>query len=207
MDGNSSILCFSYTASLYPSEQSLLIILICFCFNCFSGSLFTPGWGLQIPCCHSPLLYPQKTLLVGQDPPPIESRWSPGLPSSNHQAELAQEMKRTSLHRPFLGWFSNMEPMIWVFLKIFFPSHFLNIPTQFFTFLLLPGYQSLSGASNFLTQTTNLTNWNDGSAAEKTSYKFRCQFKSLLYCFQTMWLENVTWPPWASVSTALTWWN
>lgn len=50
MNGNSSILCFSFTASFYPSELSLLIILICFCFNCFFGSLFTPVWGLQITC-------------------------------------------------------------------------------------------------------------------------------------------------------------
>lgn len=50
MNGNSSILCFTFTASFYPSELSLLIILICFCFNCFFGSLFTPVWGLQITC-------------------------------------------------------------------------------------------------------------------------------------------------------------
>lgn len=62
MDRNSSILCYSFTASFYPLELSLLIILICFCFNCFSGSLFTPGWNLQIPRCHlPPRLCPQKT--------------------------------------------------------------------------------------------------------------------------------------------------
>lgn len=46
---NSSILCFSLTASFAPLEPSLLIILICFCFHCFSGSLFTLGWDRQIP--------------------------------------------------------------------------------------------------------------------------------------------------------------
>ena len=76
MNGNSSILCFSFTASFYPSEQSLLIILICFCFNCFSGSLFTPAWGLQTPRCHCPLPSPPKTLLIGQGSPPVGCRWS-----------------------------------------------------------------------------------------------------------------------------------
>lgn len=74
IDRNSSILCFSFTASFYPLEISLLIILICFCFNCFSGLLFTSGWNMQIPL-PLPLLCPQTTLLIGLDPVSIDSRW------------------------------------------------------------------------------------------------------------------------------------
>lgn len=147
MDRNSSILCFSFNASFYPSELSLLIILICFCFNCFSGSMFTPGWGLQIPCCHSLLLRPQKTCWLDKTllllSPGDQQRFST---QCFQQAELAQEMKPTSFHCPCLG----LDSPIWsqwfgFYLRSFFSSHFLNIPTQFFIFLSLLGYQALLG--------------------------------------------------------------
>lgn len=123
MNRNGSTLWFSFTASSYPSELSLLIILICFCFNCFSGWLFTPGWGLQIPCCHS-ALYPQKTLLIEEKLPPLspgdQQCSPPGVPSSNHQAELAQGMKPTSLLCPCPGLSSPMWNQLFVGLGVFF---------------------------------------------------------------------------------------
>lgn len=119
------------------------------------------------------LLCPQKMLLIWQGSPPTGSRWSAMLlylafpAATNKQRELAPEMKPVYLHCPRLGWFSIIEPMVWISFEIFFSSHFLNIPTQIFIFQLLLGYQPLSGASNFQTQTTNWTNWNYGSVVEK----------------------------------------
>ena len=196
MSRNSSILCFSFTASFYPSELSLLIILICFCFNCFSGSLFTPGWGLQIPRCHS-ALYPQKTLLIEQELPLLSpgdqqcfptwcfQQQPPGRVGTRDETHLSP----LSLPRPR---FPNVEPIIcgvgFFFFEISFSSHFLNMLTQCLTFLPILGYQSLSGVSNFQIKATDSTNWNYGSTAERSwaVNSDRCGFKSLLHYLQIL---------------------
>lgn len=162
-------------------ELSLLIILICFCFNCFSGSLFTPRWNLQIPRCHPQHLRPQKAADWTR-PSPIEVISTACLPRVPSRHPPSAATTSTSLLCPCPGLGSPIWSQGFGFsLEIFFSSHFLNIPTQHFPFLSLLRYQSLSGASNFQAKTTNLTNWNYGSGAEKTQFvrSEKYDFKSL----------------------------
>lgn len=190
MDRNSSILCYSFTASFYPLELSLLIILICFCFNCFSGSLFTPGWNLQIPRCHPPRLCPQKAADWTRPSPHwvqvISTTSLPIVPSRCHPAGTT---KPTSLLCPCPGLgFPIWSQGFGFSFEIFFSSHFLNIPTRF-PFRPFLGYQSLSRASNFQAKTTNLMNWNYGSAAEKAQAVKSDRETWFQIFVQIMWLQ------------------
>lgn len=92
----------------------------------------------------------------------------PCVPSSDHQENW--QIRWNPPLFIFLAYADSLKWSQWfgIFLfEIVFSSHFLNIPTQFFIFLLLLGYQSLSGASKFQTQMTNLTYWDYESIIEK----------------------------------------
>lgn len=91
IDRNSSTFCLNFTASFYPSERSLLIIRICFCFNCFSGSLFTQSGPCRAQEGPLPGPSPQKTLLIRAEPSAKEGRCALNLlpwVSSNSTASL-----------------------------------------------------------------------------------------------------------------------
>lgn len=183
MNRNSSILCFHFTTSFYPSELSLLIIRICFCFNCFFGSLFTPAWDLQIPCCHPHSCAHRRhcgldkaLLLLSLGDQQCFSTWPPQQqPTSGAGRRDKTYLSPLSLPVLILQYGANDLGFPWNL----FSSNFLNIPTQFFIFQFLLGYQPLSGASNFQTQTTNLTNWK--CSGKVMSCELRCGFKSLLH--------------------------
>lgn len=113
IDRNSPILCFSFTVSFCPLELSLLIILICFCFNCFSGSLFNLGWKMPTPCCHSSLWCSWKTLQVRLDPAhPVSGAHSadPPVPTVQGYGREGARLSPLSLPRHSC---SNLHPITW----------------------------------------------------------------------------------------------
>ena len=128
---NSSILCFSFTASFYPSERSLLIILICFCFHCFS---VYPRLGLTDTALPPHSYCSQKTQMIGQELSALSPRDQQCFPtwrSQQHPPSRASTRDEThyspsSLPRLRL---SNVEPIIcgvgfFFFFEISFFSHF-----------------------------------------------------------------------------------
>lgn len=126
MDRNSSILCYSFSGPFYPLELSLLIILICFCFNCFSGSLFIPGWNLQIPRGYLAMLVPTEGCWFDRTLPTL----SPG-DQYPFSAQCPQQTSPSRCYQTYLSplslprrRLSNMEPRIWIFFEIFFPFIF-----------------------------------------------------------------------------------
>lgn len=191
---NSSILCFSFTASFYPSERSLLIILICFCFHCFS---VYPRLGLTDTALPPHSYCSQKTQMIGQELSALSPRDQQCFPTWHSQqhppsrASTRDETHYSPSSLPRLRLF-NVEPIIcgvgFFFFEISFFSHFLNILTQFLMFLPFSGYQSLSGVSSFQTKTTESTNQNDRGGAEKSwaVNSDRHRFRSLLHHMQTL---------------------
>lgn len=185
MGRNSWILCFSFPASFYPLELSLLIILICFCFNCFSGSLFTPGWNLQIPRCHTPSLCPQKTAhWTRPSSHRVQVIGNASLPSVPSDVDKQRRYKRWNPPLSFVLAqlkLSNMEPRIWIFL---WDLSFLSFSKHSYTMLPTPAPPWLPVSiwgCQLPGQDHNLTNWNYGSAAEKAQAvnSDRLDFKSL----------------------------